>query len=90
MKGLDKKELLRKKQEQDILEKELYDDIDVENEGDDDVIISGGELSNKIGNNVSTIKDLLAPSGIDASQPNHLEIVSHVSRYAECVLSQIF
>ena len=29
MKGLDKKELLRKKQEQDILEKELYDDIDV-------------------------------------------------------------
>ena len=44
-----------------------------------------------------TIKELIAPSGIDASNIDHLEIISNVTRYArsffvstfqECVLSQ--
>ena len=29
-----------------------------------------------------TIKDLIAPSGIDASNIDHLEIISNVTRYA--------
>ena len=37
---------------------------------------------NSLLDNKVTLKDLLSPSGIDASHPNHLEIVSHVSRYA--------
>lgn len=85
MKGLDKEEILKKKYHEEEIEEEVYKDIKVENEEDEedeDVIIAGGTLSNSISNNVSTIKDLLAPSGIDASEPNHLEIISHVSRYA--------
>ena len=42
-----------------------------------------------------TIKELIAPSGIDSSNIDHLEIISNVTRYArsffayqECVLSQ--
>ena len=29
-----------------------------------------------------TLKDLIAPSGIDASHIDHLEIISHIKRYA--------
>ena len=45
--------------------------------------LKAAELSgNTIFNNIKNIKDILSPSGIDASNANHLEIVSHVSRYA--------
>lgn len=46
-----------------------------------------------------TIKELIAPSGIDTTNIDHLEIISNVTRYArsflyrayqECVLSQNF
>ena len=30
----------------------------------------------------TTIKDLIAPSGIDASKMDHLEIISNITRYA--------
>ena len=84
MKGLDREEVLKKKYKNQEIDEE-YKDIKVQNadeDDEDDLIITNGAISNKISNNVSTIKDLLAPSGIDASHPNHLEIVSHVSRYA--------
>ena len=84
MKGLDREEVLKKKYKNQEIDEE-YKDIKVQNadeDDEDDLIITNGAISNKISKNVSTIKDLLAPSGIDASHPNHLEIVSHVSRYA--------
>ena len=45
-----------------------------------------------------TIKELIAPSGIDATNIDHLEIISNVTRYArslflhyqECVPSQSY
>ena len=35
-----------------------------------------------LNNNKKDIKDLIAPSGIDATSTNHLEIVSYNTKYA--------
>ena len=37
-------------------------------------------------NNQKDIKDLIAPSGIDATSTNHLEIVGNTSRYARTMV----
>ena len=37
-----------------------------------------------------SIKELIAPSGIDASNIDHLEIISNVKRYAEVFMYQVY
>ena len=37
-----------------------------------------------------TIKELIAPSGIDASNIDHLEIISNTTRYARSFLYQTY
>ena len=39
-----------------------------------------------LANNQKDIKDLIAPSGIDATSTNHLEIVGNTSRYARTMV----
>lgn len=86
MKGLNKKEILDNQQHQEDINEEALKSIRVENEEEglheDEIILSKGIDYNSIKNNIASIKDLIAPSGIDASNPNHLEIVSYISRYA--------
>ena len=36
--------------------------------------------------NVKTVKDLIAPAGIDATHTNHLEIISNKTKYARSVI----
>ena len=55
---------------------------EVSEEKQDVDILSEEQGENILLNNIKDVKDLIAPSGIDASNTNHLEIVSHVSRYA--------
>ena len=40
------------------------------------------DARNSLVKNKKTVKDLIAPSGIDASNINHLAIISSVTRYA--------
>ena len=44
------------------------------------------EEVNFLSKNMKDIKDLIAPSGIDATSTNHLEIVSNTSKYARTML----
>lgn len=39
------------------------------------------------GKNATTIKDLIAPSGIDASYTNHIEIISNKTKYARTMIA---
>ena len=39
---------------------------------------------NSLVRNKKTIKDLIAPSGIDTSNLNHIAIMSSIARYARC------
>ena len=48
----------------------------------DEIIASNGAAENVLQLNRSNLKDLLAPSGIDASHLDYLEIFSKVSRFA--------
>ena len=48
----------------------------------DSELDSVAEESNILARNKKTIKDLIAPSGINAYNLNHLEIVSSITRYA--------
>ncbi|MBQ8043510.1 MAG: DUF87 domain-containing protein [Clostridia bacterium] len=42
------------------------------------------EKKSNIMSNQKDLKDLIAPSGIDATNINHLEIISSIKRYARC------
>ena len=44
------------------------------------------EQTNSIMKNKKDIKDLIAPSGIDATSTNHIEIVSETSKYARTMI----
>ncbi|MBE5821546.1 MAG: DUF87 domain-containing protein [Clostridiales bacterium] len=68
--------MFNKKQENTINKQEVSE------EKQDVDILSEEQGENILLNNIKDVKDLIAPSGIDASNTNHLEIVSHVSRYA--------
>ena len=48
----------------------------------DELIKANENLPNSLELNKSTLKDLLAPSGIDASHYDYLEIFSKISRFA--------
>lgn len=48
----------------------------------DDIIKANDSLINNLELNKSSLKDLLAPSGIDASHYDYLEIFSKISRFA--------
>ncbi len=72
--------MFKGKQKEEV--KQKTSNVILESEDGEDVSQLQEEVENMLSNNISTIKDLIAPSGIDASNPNHLEIVSHVSRYA--------
>ena len=48
----------------------------------EDIIAVTNDTENVLQLNRSTLKDLLAPSGIDASHLDYLEIFSKVSRFA--------
>ena len=66
------------------MKKEKNDNV-VENESvkmTDELIEQNTDIDNVLGLNKSNLKDLLAPSGIDASHFDYLEIFSKVSRFA--------
>ena len=48
----------------------------------DEIVAQNTEMENVLQLNKSNLKDLLAPSGIDASHFDYLEIFSKVSRFA--------
>ena len=52
----------------------------------DNLDIKMGEPSDLLSKNKKGIKDLIAPAGIDATNSNHLEIVSNRSRYARSMV----
>jgi len=63
----------KKKEQEQIMENNLINQSELEN----------SEKSN-IMSNQKDLKDLIAPSGIDATNINHLEIISSIKRYARC------
>ena len=48
--------------------------------------IQSENMQGVLNKNAKTIKDLIAPAGIDASNTNHLEIVSNRSRFARSMV----
>ena len=52
------------------------------NLNESDLAIQAEQERNSLINNKKTIKDLIAPSGINAYNLNHLEIISSITRYA--------
>ena len=46
-----------------------------------EVVTSSNQQEDILKNNVKTLKDLIAPAGIDVSNTNHMEIVSTKTRY---------
>ena len=55
---------------------------DKENQLNEDIVSAESTEISNLENNKSTLKDLLSPSGIDASHYDYLEIFSKISRYA--------
>ncbi len=50
------------------------------------VNVNKEENSNILTRNKKDIKDLIAPSGIDATSPNHLELISNTTKYARTLM----
>ena len=51
-----------------------------------DEIINDERKLSFLENNKKSLKDLIAPAGIDATHPNHLEIISSRTRYARSMI----
>ena len=49
----------------------------------------GSETTGPLTDNIKDIKDLIAPSGIDASSTNHLEIFSNTNKYARTMIISV-
>ena len=49
----------------------------------------GTENKGPLTDNIKDIKDLIAPSGIDASSTNHLEIFSNTNKYARTMIISV-
>lgn len=49
-------------------------------------LITKGEYKNILKKNKNSLKDLIAPAGIDFTNLNHVEIISNVTRYARSMI----
>mgnify|MGYP000304515680 FL=1 len=71
-----------KKKEEKDKKKKKKGETQTQNSPQDELIKANENLPDSLSINKSTLKDLLAPSGIDASHYDYLEIFSKISRFA--------